>query len=75
MPDQEAKQAVAMLDRLMIASYDSMKPRSDSSLQTLTFDQAMIRAFTTIRNTLHMAGRGYVFETALLARGFIEQAV
>ena len=74
-PDQEAKQAIAFLDRLMIVNYNSMKPRGDSSLQTLTFDQAMVRAFTTIRNALFMARRGYVFETALLARGFIEQAV
>jgi hypothetical protein len=73
-PDREAKKAIRLLDQLMVANYNSMKPRVGSSIQSLTFDQAMIRAFATIKNTLYMARRGYVFETAMLARGFIEQA-
>ena len=71
--DAPAKTAVRMLDDHMKTSFQSMQPRRDSSLQTITFDQAMVRAFTMIKNCLMIARRGYVFESALIARGCIEQ--
>ena len=71
--DAPAKQTLLDLEQHFVQSYSAMKPRDGSNWQNIVFDQAIVRVLTTIKNSLYLARRGYVYETALVARGALEQ--
>ena len=73
--DEPAKRAVALLNQHMISSFAALQPRICTGLSQVVFDQAIVRAFKTIEVALYLARRGYLFETAMVSRGFIEQVV
>lgn len=71
--DSPAKLTLLELEKHLVNSYLALKPRLAASMAEVVFDQAIVRVLTTIRNSLYLARRGYVFETAMVARGALEQ--
>ena len=71
--DAPIKLALNRAHQTVLDRYKSFHPRSDTTLQTVVFDQAFYRAFGTLKTVVYLARRGLLYETALVARGFIEQ--
>lgn len=71
--DWQLKACVSELLANVEALYASLRPREDAHVSLFAFDMALVRSTGTLQRALYLARRGYLFETALVARGCVEQ--